>query len=143
MKERKKDKLVLAIHKAMTPHLEMKSTKVLWVGEQFSWECLVSHLRTDPPWNNKIRQRKPSTGSKLMQMKSAFDFTSAGSGQPHCLIGVQVSFETGMGLHWSGIYNKNIEQIRINKCLGITQIQVFSPLPFSTTSPVLNRTETI
>ena len=28
-KKRKKDKLVLAIHKAMTPHLKMKSTKIL------------------------------------------------------------------------------------------------------------------
>lgn len=28
-KKRKKDKLVLAIHKAMTPHLKMKSAKIL------------------------------------------------------------------------------------------------------------------
>lgn len=31
--KKKKDKLVLAIHQAMTPHLKMKSTKVLQEGE--------------------------------------------------------------------------------------------------------------
>lgn len=41
-KERKKDKLVLAIHKAMTPHLKVKSTKVLW-KENFNLEYFVSH----------------------------------------------------------------------------------------------------
>lgn len=31
--KKKKDKLILAIHQAMTPHLKMKSTKVLQEGE--------------------------------------------------------------------------------------------------------------
>ena len=41
-KKRKKDKLVLAIHKAMTPHLKMKSAKILQ-EENLVWHYFVSH----------------------------------------------------------------------------------------------------
>lgn len=46
-KKRKKDKLVLAIHKAMTPHLKMKSVKILQ-EEKFGLALFCESLENRP-----------------------------------------------------------------------------------------------
>lgn len=57
--KKKKDKLILAIHQAMTPHLKMKSTKVLQEGEVWfgifceSLENIASCMITGFLWRKK------------------------------------------------------------------------------------------
>lgn len=90
-KERKKDKLVLAIHKAMTPHLKMKSTKVLqkekvWFGifhesleNRASWVTTGFLRRHMGRLKRKKRGwRRPSALSKLIQIKWSLVFPQLG-----------------------------------------------------------------